>query len=269
MRRVLLFGALAIAAIIIGLAYILYSSLDTIIASEIEKYGSRYTGTAVRVDGVDLDMVSGKGVISGFSVANPAGFDAAKAIRVDRIALAVDVGSVTGNPVVIREVVIDRPRVTYEIGVNGNNIDALTRHVEAETGAGGGGTGDGGGRKMIIENLYVRKGELSVGATGLDGRTVTVDLDDIHLRNIGGGEGGASTEQVARIVAASLFKWLGVAIEGVDIEDIIKVIGGNVGGTPMRALEAGKAIGREAEDAGRSIGREAGEAADKLKKLFK
>jgi hypothetical protein len=268
MKRVLLVGGLAVAAIIIGVAYILYSSLDTIIAAEIEKYGSRYTGTAVRVDGVDLDLVSGKGVINGFSVANPAGFDTPKAIRVDRIALTVDVGSVTGNPIVIREVVIDKPRVTYEIGANGNNIDALASHFETETGAGKGGGGDGGGRRMIIENLYVRKGELSAGATGLDGRTVTVDLDDIHLRNIGGGEGGASAEQVARIIAASLFKWLGVAIEGVDLEDVMKVIGGNVGGTPMRALEAGKAIGREAEDAGRTIGREAGDAADKLKKLF-
>ena len=269
MKRVLLIGGGVIAVIVIAVAYFLYSSLDSIIAAEIEKYGSQYTGTAVHVDGVQVDLSLGKGEITGFSVANPTGFDTPKAMEVGRVALALDIGSVTRDPIVIKEVVIDKPRVTYEIGAHGNNIDPLTRHVEAEIGSEDGGTANGGGRKLVIENLYVNGGELSVSATGLHGKTMTVDLDNIHLRNIGEGEGGASAEQVAGIIAASLFKWLGVAIKGVDFQDIMDVIGGNVGGTPMKALEAGEAIGKEAEGAGKIIEREAGEAGEQLKNLFK
>lgn len=274
MKRFLLIGGGVMVAIVIAVVYTLYSSLDSIIAAEIEKYGSQITGTAVRVGGVNLDLISGKGEITGFSVANPAGFDTPKAMEVGKIALAVDMGSITASPVVIKEVDIDKPRVTYEIGAHGNNIDALTRHVEAETGSdgdgtAGDGTADGEGRKLLIENLYVRGGELSVSATGLKGKTMNVNLDNIHLRNIGKGEGGASAEQVAGIIAASLFKWLGVAIKVVDLQDLMAVIGGNVGGVPMRAKEAGELIGKEAEGAGKLIEREAGEAGEKLKKLFK
>lgn len=272
MKRVLIIGGVVIVAIVVVVAYTLYSSLDSIIAAGIEKYGSQYTGTAVRVGGVDLDPVSGKGEINGFSVANPAGFETPTAIDVGTIALAVDIGSVTGDPIVIKEIVIDKPRVTYEIGANGNNIDALARHVESEIGSGEGkgkGAPEGGGRKLIIEDLYVKGGEVSVSATGLGGKTVTADLDNIHLRNIGKGEGGVSQEQVAAIIAATLFKWVGVAIKGVNLEDIMKVIGDNVGGGPMRAKEAGRAIGKEAEGAGKAIEKGVGEAADKLKSLFK
>lgn len=273
MKRVLLIGGGVVVAIVIAVAYVLYSSLDSIIAAEIEKYGSQYTGTAVRVGGVNLDLVSGQGEITGFSVANPAGFETPKAMEVGTITLAVDIGSITGNPIVIKEIVIDKPKVTYEVGADGNNIDALIGNVERNTASdevkGKGGAEDGGGRKLIIENLYVRGGEASVSATGFGGRTMTAHLDDIHLRDIGQGEGGVSQEQVAAIIAASLFKWVAVAIKGVDLQDIMKVIGDNVGGGPMKAMEAGKMIGKEAEGAGKLIEREAGEAGDKLKKLFK
>jgi hypothetical protein len=274
MKRVLLVGGGVIIVLVITVAYVLYSSLDSIIADAIEKYGSRYTGTAVAVDGVHLDLTSGKGDISGFSVANPAGFETPKAIRVGAITLAVDVGSVTSNPIIVKEIVIDKPKVTYEVGTHGNNIDALIRNVERNTAsdegksAGEGGAEDDGGRKLIIENLYVRGGKVSVSATMLEGRTMTADLDNIHLRNIGGGEGGVSPEQVAAILAASLFKWVAVAIKGVDLQDIMKVIGDNVGGAPMRAKEAGELIGKEVEGAGKLIERGAGEAGKKLKKLF-
>ena len=64
MKRVLIIGGVVIVAIIIAVAYFLYSSLDSIVAAAIEKYGSQYTGTQVRVDGVDLDLTSGKGAIT-------------------------------------------------------------------------------------------------------------------------------------------------------------------------------------------------------------
>lgn len=275
MKRGLFIAGGVVVVIVVAVAYFLYASLDSIIADAIEEYGSRYTGTAVDVDRVQLDLTSGKGEISGFSVANPTGFATPRAIEVGTITLAVDVATITSNPIVIKEIVIDKPRVTYEVGADGNNIDALIKNVEHNTASDEGTSADTGGaegdsgRKLIIQNLYVRGGEVSVSATVLEGRTMTADLDDIHLRNIGEGEGGVTEERVAAILAASLFKWVAVAIKGVDLHDIMKVIGDNVGGTPMRAKEAGELIGKEAEGAGKVLERGAEEAGEELKKLFK
>jgi uncharacterized protein involved in outer membrane biogenesis len=275
MKRALLIGGGVIVAIVIAVAYYLYSSLDSIVAAAIEKYGSQYTGTQVHVDGVDLDLTSGKGAITGFSVANPAGFATPKAIEVGKIALAVDIGSVTGNPIVVKEIRVDKPKVTYEIGPDGNNIDAIAKHVESQTGSGGGGSAGkgssegGGGTKLVIDDLYVNGGEVGVSATALKGKTMSADLGDVHLENIGKDEGGASPGKVAGIITASLVKMVGVAIETVDLGDIMKVIGGNTEGVPMKAKELGETVGKDAEKAGEAIGKGAGEAGDKLKSLFK
>ena len=253
MKRALIIGGVVIVVIVIGIAYTLYSSLDSIIEAAIEKYGSQYTGTEVLVDGVDLDLTSGKGAINGFSVANPAGFETARAIEVGRIAVAVDIGSVTGDPIVIKEIRIDKPNVTYEIGPGGNNIDAIAQNVQSQTGSGEGKAADkgsagadegGGGPKLIIEDFYVNGGEVGVSATALKGKTMSAGLGDVHLENIGKDEGGASPAQVAEIIAASLVKMVGVAIEAVDMDAIMKVIGENTAGVPMKAKELGETVAR-------------------------
>ncbi len=279
MKRALIIGGVVIVVIVIGVVYFLYTSLDSIVEAAIEKYGSQYTGTAVGVDGVDLDLTSGKGAINGFSVANPAGFATADAIKVGRIAIVVDIGSVTGDPIIIKEIRIDKPKVTYEIGPDGDNIDAIAKHVQSQTGSGEGKTADkagkeagtegGGGPKLIVEDLYVNGGEVGVSATALKGKTMSADLGDVHLENIGKDEGGASPGKVAGIITASLVKMVGVAIQTVDLGDIMKVIGGNTEGVPMKAKELGETVGKEAERAGKAIGKGAGEAGDKLKSLFK
>ncbi len=265
MKRILIIGGVVVVVIVIGIAYTLYTSLDSIIEAGIEKYGSIYTGTEVQVDGVDLDLASGKGAITGFSVGNPAGFETDKAIEVGKIALAINIGSITENPIVVKEILIDKPKVTYELGSDGNNIDAIANHVKSKTGSGGEASSDkagagesSGGTKMIIEDLYVKGGEVGVSATALKGKTMTTSLKDIHLQNIGKESGGATTGQVAAIITASLLKWVGVALEGVDLGDVMKVIGDDTKGAPAAAGEAGEAMEKEA-----------GEATDKLKKLIK
>ena len=279
MKKALIIGGVLIVVVVVGVAYVVYTSLDSIVEAAIEKYGSQYTGTAVAVDGVELDLTSGKGAINGFSVANPAGFETAKAIEVGRVAIAVDIGSVTGDPIVIKEIVIDKPKVTYEIGPDGNNIDAIANHVQSQTGSGGSGAEgkaadkgtaeEGGGPKLVIEDLYVNGGEVGVSATALKGKTMSAGLGDVHLQNIGKDDGGASPGQVAEVITASLVKLVGVAVKTVDMDAIIKVIGENTEGLPMKAKELGEGVGKEAGEVGGSIGKEAGEAGEKLKKLFK
>jgi hypothetical protein len=275
MKKFLLIGGLVVVVVVIGVAYVLYTSLDSIIEAAIEKYGSEYTGTTVSVDGVDLDLTSGKGAINGFTIGNPPGFETANAIDVGRIALAVDIGTITGNPIVIKEIVVDKPKVTYEIGPDGNNIDTIAEHVQSKTGSGGGGSQDkaaadsGGGTKLVIDDLYVNGGEVGVSATALKGKTLSANLDTIHLEDIGKDGGGASPGQVVGIITASLVKWVGVAIKTVNMDDIMKVIGDNTEGLPMKAKEAGEAVGEKAGKAGEAIGKEAEEGVDKLKKLIK
>ena len=65
---------------------------------------------------------------------------------------------------------------------------------------------------------------------------MSAGLGDVHLENIGKDGGGASPGQVAGIIAASLVKWVGVALKTVDLGDIMKVIGDNTEGLPITSV---------------------------------
>lgn len=210
---------LAVVAVIVIAAvgfYFLYANLGSILKAAIEKYGTEATQAQVRVESVTLSATNGSGAISGVVVGNPSGFTAPSAFELGTISLQVDIATLTQNPVLIKEVVVAAPKVTYERGSNTGNLetirDNVQRYAAAHAPAGGtGGSGSGGStaaktdeRKVIIENLYVRDGQVLVTATALQGRTLTTKLPAIHLRDVGKDKGGATPAEVAQRVVGAI-----------------------------------------------------------------
>ncbi len=114
---------LVLVLITIGL-YIVYSSLDHIAKAAVEKYGSDMTQATVRLNSAKIELSSGNGALRGLTVGNPRGFKSERAFSLGEISLRLDVGSVMKDPVVIKEISITAPEVTYEFGLEGSNIDA-------------------------------------------------------------------------------------------------------------------------------------------------
>ncbi len=202
MKKLLYIGGALLVVIAIGLYY-LSSSLNSIVKAAVEKVGSDATQAQVRLKEVDIQIASGKGAMHGLMVGNPAGFKTEMAFNLGEISLQVDVGSVTKDMIVITEIVITSPEVTYELARGGSNIDALQRNVNAYTAQESKGSSEGG-KKLVIENLYVRNGKVNVGVTALGGKTMTIPLPDIHLTNIGKQSGGATASQVTQQVLSAI-----------------------------------------------------------------
>ena len=68
---------------------------------------------------------------------------------------------------VIKEIVIAKPVVTYEIGDKSTNLEAIEQNVSSYgSGSASGGSGDGAeGPNIVIENLYLRGGTVNVVAS--------------------------------------------------------------------------------------------------------
>jgi hypothetical protein len=206
--------ALAVLLVLIaGAAYFLFSNLDSLIKTAIEKYGSAATQTTVSVGGVHLSLTSGAGSISGISIGNPAGYASNQALTLGKVAVQVDTSSITGNgPIVIDTITVAQPHVTYEVqGLgNGSNLQTIQHNVQAYASSAGGGQqpapqqSNSPGRKEIIKDLYVTGGQISVAAQALNGRSLTVPLPDIHLTNIGQSSGGATAAEVANQVLGAI-----------------------------------------------------------------
>ncbi len=206
MKKLLYIGGALLVVIAIGL-YFIFSSLNATIKAAVEKVGSDATQAQVRLKEVDIQIASGKGAMRGLMVGNPVGFKTEMAFNLGEISFQVDVGSVTKDTIIIKEIVIATPEVTYELASGGSNIDALQRNVNAYTGGGKAekskGSGEGG-KKLVIENLYVRNGKVNVSTTALGRKTMTIPLPDIHLTNIGKQSGGATAGQVTQQVLSAI-----------------------------------------------------------------
>ena len=215
MLKKIAIGVVVLLLVIAGGVYFLFSNLDSIIKAAIEKYGTAATLAEVKLDSVKISITSGEGALTGLTVGNPKGFTTPQALSLGLISVKLDTGSVTGSgPITIREIVIERPQVTYEVTNTGDsNLQTIQKNTMAYSGASGGGggssstSGSGGGgqeRKLIITDLYVRDGQIGISSTLLKGKALSSPLPTIHLTNIGKDSGGASPAQVAQQVLGSI-----------------------------------------------------------------
>lgn len=258
MKKVLI-GIVGLAVVVAGVGVYVWLSAADIVKQVVEGVGSRATQTQVTLREVELSLPSGEAALKGFNMGNPSGFNSAKAMSFDLVSVRLDTASLTGDTILIREVVIARPEVIYEITRTGSsNIGTIKKNVDDFAKAVGGGPAKeeaaAGGKKLIIENLHVRDGRVSVAADFLQGREMAAPLPAIHLKDIGKGKGGATPAEVADQLITAISRSAAAAVSRLDpgkmmegakgaADDARKLLEGGAG-------EAGKSI----EDATRGIG---------------
>jgi hypothetical protein len=207
--------------------------------------------------------------LNGFTVGNPQGFETPSAFSLGAVSLHVDAATVTEDPVVIKEIVIDKPAITYELGDGGSNIDAIKRNVDAYASKFAGGqsesSDDSEGPKVVIENLYIRGGKISVSAAILAGKSMDAPLPDIHLTDIGKDSGGATPAEVAQKVIDSMTAGIGGAMSSIGVGKTLDSLKNTLGGA---AGEATEALGKTGEGAAGAVQEGVGKAGESIKGLF-
>lgn len=201
-------GLIGIIVVIAAAGYFISSNLDVIVKAAIEKYGSAAAHTAVGVDRVTIALRSGEAAVHGLRVANPEGFAPEKALVAGMISVTIDTDSITGDgPIIIREVVIEKPQVRVEALIDGStNLQALARNAAANKPAASTDPADTkkAQRKIIINDLYVRDGQITIRHPLLQGEPLTASLSTIHLSNIGKANGGITYAQVANLLLTTI-----------------------------------------------------------------
>lgn len=255
------FIGLGVFVVLVAAAlFLLLSGLDRIVAAAIEKYGSEATGTRVGVSSVKIDLRGGKGSIRNLSVGNPSGFSTPKAFRLEDISVALDTGTVTDNPVVIDEVMILSPRITYEIDKEGrSNIELLKKRLAGTPSKGSPGSqGGDSGKKVVIRRLVIDKGEIEIRVAALPGKPLSARLPRLELKNLGG-KGGDSPGDIAKQILGPLVNQVAAAASRAGISQYL----GNGADELKKTLEeaARGKLAVPGKDAAKSV-------EDSLKKMF-
>ena len=250
----------------LSMVVVLTGVLIFFLTMAVEKYGSAALNADVTLDKTQISLKSGKGTLTGLKVGNPKGFETDSAFELGEVSLTIDASTITKSTVIIKEIVIAAPQITYELGPEGSNLDALQRNAVDYAGGGSGGSGGAGdddaptnepkksGKKLIIESLIIRDGKINVSVAGLQGKKMSVDLPAVRMANIGKSEGGATPGEVVKKLMDALNQAAGGAVKNLGLGKVAEEVEGVVKGA-KEALESGdpEQIEKKAEEIGDAV----------------
>ena len=201
--------AVVIVVLIVAFAaYYVLGNLDRLVEVAIEKVGPQVTGTPVLVAGVSISLKEGRGEIRGLTIGNPDGYKSDHALRIGRLAFAIDTQTITADPVRISEISVSDTDLIAELGTAGLNLRELMSNMGSggsEKAARSEPTSSGPG--LIIDRFDFTGAKMTL-ETPLKNYETTVPDD--KLTGIGDNEGGATAaeaaEQILRPVIAAAIK---------------------------------------------------------------
>lgn len=223
-KKIFLFLVILVIAATAAIYFLGAKALNKGIKNAVETVGPQITQTAVRLDTVDLSVLSGKGTLKGLYIGNPEGFQSENMFALDQIDIAVDTGSLFGDTIIIEQIYIKKPEISYEKTLMSSNMKQLLKNIEESVGATESDTTEpeaptesapeatttGTAPSIIIKQLIIEEGTVFVGMMG---EGTTVKLPRIEMNDLGGPDQNMAA--VAELVLAEILKAVSQA-EGAD-----------------------------------------------------
>ncbi len=228
--------------------------------------GPKALGVPVSVGDVKLSPFSGTLTISQVKVGNPQGYSDKDAFAVDQIEVGLNLGSLMGDTIVVRKILIDSPAISYEVKDGKSNFDVMLastkKSAEEEKAAKDGEKKPG--KKVIIEEFTLKGAKVSYASAVTFGKPVTLPLPPVTLRDIGKGSDGTSFADALSEVMNGILGGLSKAVTQVADKagELLKGVGGSASDAAKGATDALKGAADGAAGAAK-------DAAKSLKSLFK
>lgn len=199
--------------LIVILMLCVFSNLDGIVKSGIEKYGSRAVGTAVTVKSVRIGLKEGRAAVRGLTVANPEGFSGKNAFTLGEIGAAIDVHSIVEDVKIIDSITVLEPEILVEM--NGDRtfnlnviLDNLSRSAPSSKEKTGAQSTEEADQKrltkeeplLIIRNVLFRNGIIRGRLEFGGDRETVLRLPNVQMRNLGAPDGATPTELTRQII---------------------------------------------------------------------
>lgn len=210
-----------LAAIALLVLIVVASRLDRIIERAVETYGPEATGTSVTLDGVDVSIWSGEGSLKGLVIDNPDGYESDYAISLNRIDIAIDIESLTGDVIVIKEIVVDGASLIIEQrGITDNNLQTILGNVQRYSGPDQETEeSESSDYRYVVKTFRFTNGKLGAlsKAAGLDEQ---VAIPDVVVTGVGEKSGGATIAEVSKQLITPVIRKALAAVQNLAIEEV-------------------------------------------------
>ena len=238
-RFLVLVGVIGLVALVlVGL------SLDALVEGGIETMGPRLLGVPVTLEDVDVTLLSGTSMQAGLTqlvVKNPEGYETAFAVSLPEIRVDVDWNSLLTDTVIVEEVLIVAPAITFEWSLEGSNLGAIHENVTRNTRSGSDDNGREKGEKhkkgqefdktVHIKKVTVKDAVINVSFIGGQDEVTQVSLPDLDLRDIGNPSGGTTFSQASAVIFDEIYDAINKTVmkPGVLLPQGVEQLGKSIG----------------------------------------
>ena len=180
--------------------------LGPIIKTGMETIGPKITQVSIRVDAVNLSLLTGSASIKGLVVGNPEGYKAPQAISVGTAAVGVNPFSVLSDKIIVRSIRVEAPEITFEGNpFSGNNLAKIEQNVNAAINKSAAAPATNTtakaarkpGKKIEVDDFLITGAKVNFNGT-------TLTLPDVHLTDLGKGAEGITAADLTRQVLKAL-----------------------------------------------------------------
>ena len=209
------------------------------------------TGTDFKVEKIQINPYTGSLRVEKFRLANPKGYDAEDAVSLDLLTVKISPMSVFKDTIMVNDVTLENPYVSYLNKDGTNNFDQIIANVNA------GKTAEEEkkteevkeeveGKKVVVEHLAITGTRVRYGL-------ITLPVPNIVLNGIGASQGGVTVESVGLEIWEKIkdsFSSVGGAIGGA-VGDAAKFLGDGASGLldSVTGGDAAKGVGDAAKGA--------------------
>jgi hypothetical protein len=214
------------------------------VTQAVETIGPKVTQTSVRLDNVDLSLLSASGTLQGLYIGNPEGYKEENIFSLNQIDVEIEPKSLLSDEIVVKKIHIRSPGMSYEKTLRGSNLNSLLAKVESfgrsdtsKTATGktapldstevATGQTQKPSKKVLIRELLIEDLQVSIG---LMGAGTAVTIPKIEMKDI---DSSSTKELVAKVLKVVL-------------NEVTRQIGAGVSGLGQNSLSGLEAVGKQA-----------------------
>jgi hypothetical protein len=217
LRLLFLIGVLGVIAIII-----VGMSLNALVKTGVETMGPKVLGVPITLEDVDISLLSGgkdmRASLERLIIKNPEGYETDYAFSLPNIRVQVDRNSVLTDTILIEEIVIEGPAITFEGSLLGSNLGDIQDNVKRNTQSDSDDKaeeksekhegGKDSEKNVHIKLVTMKNAKINLSLFGGQSKMIELTLPDFELRDIGKEPGGTSFQKAS----AEIFDAIYVAI---------------------------------------------------------
>jgi hypothetical protein len=209
MKKILIGGAVLVIIVVVALVLVL-GNINGIVKKGVETAGPMVLKVPVTLDKADISIFSGSGRLKGLTIGNPAGFHTEYAFQLGSVQMDIDPSSVTSDKIHVKNIVIDAPRIIFEGAFDKSNLSQLQANAAAFSASGKEAgpaqteqqKSESAGKKIQIDLLTIKNGDISVSMNLLQGKKLTAALPTIELKDIGKDNDATIADAMKKVLIA-------------------------------------------------------------------